>query len=107
MADGGVEVALVSPQPLEETRALADRFDVGFHFLSDPGGRAALQLGIGHDGGVPPGVTALGYDSDTVFPTVVVVDADGRIVLSHQTDDYRIRPGGRRSSWPRLDAAGG
>jgi peroxiredoxin len=92
LAAHGVEVALVSPQPLDETRDLAERFDVAFRYLVDPGAAAARQLGILHEGGVPPGVTQLGYEADTVFPTVVVVDGNGTIVFSDQTDDYRIRP---------------
>lgn len=34
----------------------------------------------------------LGYEGDTVLPTLVVVDAEGRIVFADQTDNYRIRP---------------
>ena len=92
LADRGIQIALVSPQPLDETKALAERFGVEFHYLVDHGAAAARRLGIAHDGGVPPGVTQLGYDVDTVFPTVLVVDADGTIVFSDQTDDYRVRP---------------
>jgi len=86
----GAEVALVSPQSHEHTRALAARFDVPFRFLVDPGGQAARQLGILHEAGVPLGI--LGYDPDTVLPTVIVTDAEGRILLADQTDNYRVRP---------------
>jgi peroxiredoxin len=92
LAERGIEVALISPQSLDETRALADRFDVAFRYLTDPGASAARALGILHEGGVPPGVTQLGYDVDTVFPTVIVIDESGTIVFSDQTDDYRVRP---------------
>ena len=34
----------------------------------------------------------LGYEADTVLPTAVVTDASGRILLSDQTDNYRVRP---------------
>ncbi len=87
---GGAKVALVSPQSHENTRALAARFDVPFHFLVDRGGRAARQLGILHEAGVPLGIS--GYDPDTVFPTAIVTDAEGRILLADQTDNYRVRP---------------
>jgi len=66
--------------PKTETRDLAARFDVPFRFLVDPGGRATRQLGIP------------GYHPDTVLPTAVVTDADGRILLADQTDNYRVRP---------------
>jgi len=92
LADKGIEVALVSPQPLDETRELAERFGVNFRYLVDEGASAATELGILHEGGVPPGVAQLGYGADTVFPTVLVVDAEGTIVFSDETDDYRVRP---------------
>lgn len=86
----GAQVALVSPQSQEHTRELAARFDVPFRFLVDAGGRAARRLGILHEAGVPLGMR--GYDADTVFPTAIVTDAEGRILLADQTDNYRVRP---------------
>jgi len=86
----GAKVALVSPQPHAQTRELAARFDVPFRFLVDPGGRAARQLGVVHEAGVPLGIR--GYDPDTVLPTAIVTDAEGRILLADQTDNYRVRP---------------
>lgn len=86
----GARVALVSPQPQENTRALAARYDVPFRFLVDPGARSARRLGIVHESGVPLGIP--GYDPDTVFPTAIVTDAEGRILLADQTDNYRVRP---------------
>ena len=92
LAARGIDVALVSPQPLDETRALAERFGVSFRYLQDPSAKAASSLGLLHMRGVPPGITALGYEADTVFPTVIVIDESGTIVFSDQTDDYRLRP---------------
>jgi hypothetical protein len=89
----GVSRSLSSPRkPLAETRALAERFGVDFRYLTDPAAAAAASLGIRHDGGVPPGVSQLGYGADTVFPTVIVIDEYGTVVFSDQTDDYRVRP---------------
>ena len=34
----------------------------------------------------------LGYDSDTVMPTVIITGKDGKIVWTHETDNYRVRP---------------
>jgi peroxiredoxin len=90
LAARGAKVVLVSPQSHAQTRELAARFRVPFHFLVDPRGRAARQLGILHEAGVPLGMR--GYDPDTVFPTAVVTDAAGRILLADQTDNYRVRP---------------
>jgi peroxiredoxin len=80
LAARGAQVALVSPQSHEQTRALARRFGVPFRYFVDPAGRAARALGIFHESGVP------------VFPTVIVSDAEGRILLADQTDNYRVRP---------------
>jgi peroxiredoxin len=90
LAARGAKVLLVSPQPHEQTRALAARFDVPFLFLVDPGGRVARDLEIAHEAGVPLGIP--GYGRDTVFPTVIVVDAEGKILSLDETDNHRVRP---------------
>ena len=90
LADRGAQVALVSPQSHENTVKLASRFDVPFLFLTDPGNKAAKQLGIAMDDGIPLGIT--GYDSETVMPTVIITSANGRIIFLDQTDNYRVRP---------------
>lgn len=88
----GVQVLLVSPQPAGHTRQLAARFEVPFRFLVDAGNRAAQALGIAAADGIPRGMELLGYDSETVLPTVLLTDARGRILWSDQTDNYRVRP---------------
>jgi peroxiredoxin len=88
----GVRVALISPQPHEKTIALAKRFDAPFDFLTDEDNRAAHALGIAHPDGLPMGMQMLGYDSDTVLPTVIISDKGGRVLWAHETDNYRVRP---------------
>jgi peroxiredoxin len=88
----GVRVALVSPQPHKFTVGLAKKFDVAFDFLTDEGNRAARALGIDQDFGVPMGMQVLGYDNETVMPTVIITDAGGRILWVDETDNYRVRP---------------
>lgn len=88
----GVKVVLVARQSQEKTEALAARFGVRFDYLVDAGGAAARRLGIEHVGGTPAGMEVLGYEADTTLPTLLVVDAGGRIVFSDQTDNYRVRP---------------
>lgn len=88
----GVTTMLVSPQPHENTASLAQRFEVPFLFLVDEGNRVARQLGIVAENGLPAGLEVLGYDSDTVMPTVVMTNAAGVIIFSDQTDNYRVRP---------------
>ena len=91
MNDMGIKVALISPQPDVHTKQLAGMHDVPFHFLVDAENRFAESLGIAIDNGVPFGLPG-GYDPKTVMPTVVVTNANGTIVFSDQTDNYRVRP---------------
>lgn len=88
----GVRVALIAPQPHENTVAISGNFDAKFDFLTDDNNAAAGALGIEHPNGLPLGMQMLGYDSDTVMPTVIITGRDGRIVWTHETDNYRVRP---------------
>lgn len=92
LAERGVQVVLVSPQPQEKTAGLARKFDVPLRFLVDKENAAARKLGIAHEHGIPAGYELLGYDSETVLPTVLLVDENGRILYADLTDNYRIRP---------------
>jgi peroxiredoxin len=87
-----VRVALISPQPQHKTATLASRFNVNFDFLVDADNRAARALGIDLPFGLPLGMQMLGYENDTVMPTVVITDREGRVIWTHQTDNYRVRP---------------
>jgi peroxiredoxin len=88
----GVRVAMISPQPHSNTVELAKKFDVPFDFLTDTSNAAARALGIENVNGTPLGMQMFGYDNDTVLPTVVITDRNGKIVWTHETDNYRIRP---------------
>ena len=92
MADKGIEVLLISPQPETHTKSLADKFDVPFKFLVDKNNQVAQQLNIAMEDGLPFGLEALGYDGDTVFPTAIATDAQNKIIYSDQTSNYRVRP---------------
>lgn len=92
LAELGVRVALISPQPHGYTKKLAKKFDVPFDFLTDEDNRAAKRLGITHRNGLPAGMQMLGYDSDTVLPTVIITAKGGDILWIHETDNYRVRP---------------
>ncbi len=61
-------------------------------FLRDRHNEAAKKLGIFHRWGTPMGMQLLEYESDTVLPTVILTNAEGNIVFTDQTDNYRIRP---------------
>lgn len=88
----GVKVALISPQPHGHTRQLAEKMKVPFHFLVDVKNKAARQLDIVSENGIPKGFEILGYDSDTVLPTVIMTNAQGKIIFADLTDNYRVRP---------------
>ncbi len=88
----GVEVCLISPQPARLTAALAGKMAVAFRFLTDKNNAMARKLQIDHQQGTPLGMEVLGYASDTVLPTVMITDEEGRIAFVDQTDNYRLRP---------------
>ena len=92
LEEKGISVILISPQSIKKNQALAARFDVPMVFLRDRHNAAAKQLGILHEWGTPMGMQVLGYESDTVLPTVVLTNEQGQIVFSDQTDNYRVRP---------------
>lgn len=88
----GVSTVLISPQPHKHTKKLADKFNLNFHFLVDYKNKVAKQLGILAKNGIPAGFQVLGYDSDTVMPTVVITNKEGKIIFADLTDNYRVRP---------------
>ncbi|MBQ0727682.1 MAG: redoxin domain-containing protein [Thalassolituus oleivorans] len=92
LAEKGVEIMLISPQPQGHTASLAQRFDAPMSFLVDHDNAMAKRLGIAALNGLPAGLEALGYDSDTVMPTVIMTDAHGKILFADLTDNYRVRP---------------
>ena len=92
LTENGVEVILVSPQSHDNTRSLANRYLVPFHFMVDVDNRAAKMLDILNVAGTPLGVGVLGYEEDTVLPTVIMTNASGEIIYADLTDNYRIRP---------------
>ncbi len=87
-----VRTVLVSPQPHKYTKQLADKFNVGFEFMVDVKNKAAKKLGIAAENGIPAGFQVLGYDSDTVMPTVIITDSENKIIFTDLTDNYRVRP---------------
>ena len=88
----GVQTVLISPQSHKNTASLARKFQVGFHFLVDKENQVAKQFMIEGKNGLPMGFQILGYDSDTVLPTVIITDKKGEIVFADLTDNYRVRP---------------
>ncbi|WP_299682048.1 peroxiredoxin family protein [uncultured Dokdonia sp.] len=92
LEEKGVNMVFVSPQPHGFSEKLAKKHGLQFHFLTDVNNRVAKQLAIASKNGIPFGFQALGYDSDTVLPTVIITDKDGVIQFADVTDNYRVRP---------------
>ena len=92
LAQQGTKIILISPQPHSNSKSLANKFDVPFLFLVDKNSQVAKQLGILAENGLPFGMQLLGYDSDTVMPTVIITDKKNKIIFADLTDNYRVRP---------------
>lgn len=89
IVDAGARLILVTPKPLETTRRVAEFFEVEFDFWLDESLHVARQLGLVHASGVP-GDFQKEYGADTVWPTVIVVNAAGIITyikLAKAMDD--------------------
>ena len=88
----GIQTILISPQPHKMTQKLAQKYRVDFKFMVDKDNAVAKQLGLFSKNGLPMGFQVLGYDSDTVMPTVILTDDDGTIIHSDLSANYRVRP---------------
>ncbi|MDH3915038.1 MAG: peroxiredoxin family protein [Chromatiales bacterium] len=92
LSDRGVELVLISPQPTGLTQRVAEMFQVPCRFWVDEGLTASRALGLVHQNGVPAGSLTKTFGEDTVLPTVIIVNREGRIIFTDQTDNYRVRP---------------
>ncbi len=87
-----VHTVFISPQPHNHTSSLAKRFGLQFNYLIDTNNKVAKQLQIFSKNGIPMGFQVFGYNSNTVMPTVIITDANGKIIFADLTDNYRVRP---------------
>ena len=92
LSEWGVTIWVISSQPQNHNRRLAQRFDVPIQFLRDKNNQAAQSLGIEAPWGIPLGTQLLGYASETAMPTVIITDKNGKLLWAHETDNYRLRP---------------
>ena len=92
LSDKGLQIAFVSPQNQQKTKSLSDTFKLPFIFLTDEKNALAKQLNILDEKGIPLGMEMIGYDSETVMPTVLMTNKEGTIIFLDQTDNYRTRP---------------
>lgn len=78
ITDAGARLILVTPKPLETTRRVAEIFAVDFEFWLDESLDITRRLGLVLEAGVPDAYRKE-YGEDTLWPTSVVVDANGVI----------------------------
>jgi len=90
--ENNINVIFISPQSAKNTKSLSDRYNLSFKFYIDKNNQAATQLGIMHKFGLPMGFQALGYESDSVYPTIIATNEKGKIIYNDQTSNYRVRP---------------
>jgi peroxiredoxin len=77
----GARLILLTPQPLETTRRVADFFEVDFEFWLDESLHVTKQLGLLLPAGVPDDYRKE-YGEDTIWPASLVIDAAGIIRYS-------------------------
>ena len=86
----GADVFIVSAQSQQEVSKMAKSLSVPMRFLFDDGLTAVKSLGLLHEGGTPSGM--IGYEQDTIMPTVLITKPGGEIYYSDLTSNYRVRP---------------
>lgn len=91
IVDLGARLILVAPKPLETTRRVASFFEVDFEFWLDSDLAIARKLGLLHVAGVPKSYDRE-YGRDTVWPTSLVIDADGIIRYTELSRHISDRP---------------
>ena len=80
-----VRVFAVSVDPPEVSAALRQRLQCDFTFLSDPDAKVLDLLNIRHRGGRAQD------GGDIAFPSQVLVDKDGIVRWTYQSEFYRVR----------------
>ena len=95
IADSGAKLILITPKPLETTRRVADFFEVDFEFWLDDSLRVSRELGLLVEGGVPKNAGEE-YGDDTLWPTSLVIDAEGVIRLTLLSRFIADRPNPER-----------
>ena len=91
IVDLGARLILVTPKPLETTRRVAEFFEVEFDFWLDDDLAVAKQLGLLHESVVPK-AHRKEYGDDSVWPTALVVDANGIIRFTELSKFIADRP---------------
>ena len=88
MSAQGVELIAISTDDPDVSRLLRKKLSVGFRFLSDPEAELLDVLGIRHKEQLA--LEEHGKES-IAFPTMILVDATGRVRWIFETDSIRSR----------------
>ena len=91
ITDSGAKLILITPKPLATTRRVADIFEVDFEFWLDDSLEIVKQLGLVLEAGVPDDHRKE-YGEDTLWPTSLVVDANGMIRFTELSRFIADRP---------------
>jgi peroxiredoxin len=91
ITDSGAKLILVTPKPLGMTRRVAEMFEVDFQFWLDDSLAIAKQLGLVLEAGVPDDYRKE-YGEDTLWPTSLVIDANGVIRFTELSRFIADRP---------------
>lgn len=91
ITSAGARLILVTPKPLDTTRRVADAFGVNFEFWLDESLSVAKSLDLLSVDGVP-GKHRADYGNDTLWPTSLVIDAEGVIQFAELSRFIVDRP---------------
>ncbi|MEM6721188.1 MAG: redoxin domain-containing protein [Bacteroidota bacterium] len=92
LTDRNINTVFISSQPHGFSENLTKKYPLDFQFLVDVNGEVAQQLNIFHSYGLPFGFQLFGFKSHTSLPTIIITDAEEKIIYTNQTDNYRERP---------------
>ena len=91
ITDAGAKLILVTPKPLDTTRRVAEIFEVDFQFWLDESLNVAKTLGLLLEAGVPDAYRK-DFGEDTLWPTSLVIDANGVIRFTELSRFIADRP---------------
>ncbi len=91
ITDTGARLVLITTQPLDTTRRVADMFGVDFEFWLDEGFDVVKELGLFLEGGIPTKHREE-FGEDTIWPASLVTDASLTIRFSEVSRFIADRP---------------
>jgi peroxiredoxin Q/BCP len=87
----GVALVAISPDTVEEARAMRAKTGLGLTLLSDASLAVTDRYGVRHPKGFTPPTTGRPMIRPLAIPTTFLVDAGGVVRWVDQAEDYRVR----------------